>query len=93
MVLSFGATEPELVISPLIKPLAKSDEVQLIINSSEEVQSIEDSFSIRQLALIGNIPHYTTVTGAATAIEALITMQCSGGLEVASLQSYFRGSS
>ena len=74
----------------------KSDEVQLIINTNEGVQSIEDSFSIRQSALIGNIPHYTTVTGAAaaiSAIEALIIEQCSGGLEVASLQSYFRGSS
>jgi carbamoyl-phosphate synthase large subunit len=74
----------------------KSGEVQLIINTNEGVQSIEDSFSIRQSALIGNIPHYTTVTGAAaaiSAIEALIIAQCSGGLEVASLQSYFRGSS
>jgi carbamoyl-phosphate synthase large subunit len=72
----------------------KSDEVQLIINTNEGMQSIEDSFSIRQSALIGNIPHYTTITGAAaaiSAIEALIIEQCSGGLEVASLQSYFRG--
>ena len=73
----------------------KSGEVQLIINTTRGLRAIEDSFSIRESALLGNIPHYTTVTGASaaiSAIEALIAEQFSGGLEVASLQSYFKES-
>jgi len=69
----------------------KSGEVQLIVNTTEGAQAIADSFSIRQSALTGKIPHYTTIAGAAaaiTAIEALISDQISGGLEVLPLQSY-----
>ena len=70
-----------------------SGEVQLIINTTEGAQAIADSFSIRQSALTGDIPHYTTIAGASAAIaaiEVLIAKQDSGGLEVASLQSYFK---
>ncbi len=73
----------------------KSGEVQLIINTTEGAQAIADSFEIRQSALTGNIPHYTTVSGAAaaiSAIEVMITDKVSGGLEVASLQSYSKAS-
>ena len=73
----------------------KSGEVQLIINTSEGAQSIADSFSIRQSALTGNIPHYTTVAGAAAAIAAIevtINDKINGGLDVAPLQSYFNAS-
>jgi len=73
----------------------KSGEVQLIINTTEGAQAIADSFEIRQSALTGNIPHYTTVSGAAAAIaaiEVLMTDKVTGGLEVASLQSYSKAS-
>jgi carbamoyl-phosphate synthase large subunit len=67
-------------------------EVQLVINTTEGALAVEDSYSIRRSALINNIPHYTTMTGASAAvggIEAIID----GGLEVAPLQSYFIPSS
>jgi len=69
----------------------KSDEVQLVINTSDGAQAVADSFSIRQAALTGNVPHYTTMTGAAAAIDAIevaLNDKLKGGLAVAPLQSY-----
>ncbi len=71
----------------------KSGEVQLVINTAEGAQSIADSFSIRRESLTSNIPHYTTLTGAAAAVSAMEVGRLdaeSGGLEVAPLQSYSR---
>ena len=71
----------------------KSGDVQLVINTTEGAQAVADSFEIRQSALTSNIPHYTTVAGAAaaiSAIEALMVDKSFEGLEVASLQTYFK---
>jgi carbamoyl-phosphate synthase large subunit len=70
-----------------------SGEVQMIINTSEGAQAIADSFSIRNSALTNNIPHYTTMSGAAAATGAIRVQKSGGssnknGLEVAPLQSY-----
>ncbi len=64
-----------------------SGEVQLVINTTEGAQAIEDSFSIRRSALMNTVPHYTTIAGAAAAIDAIEAL-IEGGLEVAPLQSY-----
>ena len=63
-------------------------EVQLVINTTEGAQAIVDSYSIRRSALTNNVPHYTTMTGAAAAIDALEALGA-GKLEVAPLQAYF----
>jgi carbamoyl-phosphate synthase large subunit len=76
---------------PHIVDAMKSGSVQLVINTTEGAKAIADSFSLRRAALIGNIPYYTTVAGATAAVQA-ITAQRSGQLEVAPLQSYFKGS-
>ncbi|MBT3361644.1 MAG: carbamoyl-phosphate synthase large subunit [Rhodospirillales bacterium] len=68
-----------------------SGQVQLVINTTEGAQAVSDSFSIRRSALIYGVPHYTTMSGAAAAIGALLTLR-SGTLDVAPLQSYFTGS-
>ena len=71
-----------------------SNEVQMVINTSEGAQAVADSSSIRSSALKMNIPQYTTIAGASAAVDA-IRIQLSNkdkfnmGLEVASLQSYF----
>jgi len=70
-----------------------SGEVKMIINTSEGAQAIADSFSIRNSALTNNIPHYTTMSGAAAATGAIRVQKSGGssnknGLEVAPLQSY-----
>ena len=65
-----------------------SGQVQMVINTSEGVQAIADSVSIRRSALTCGVPHYTTLTGAAAAVDAIDAMR-RGALEVAPLQSYF----
>jgi carbamoyl-phosphate synthase large subunit len=68
-----------------------SGEVQLVFNTTEGAREIADSFTLRRTALANSIPYYTTVAGARASVEAISALK-SGGLEVASLQSYFEGS-
>jgi carbamoyl-phosphate synthase large subunit len=69
----------------------KSGAFQLVINTSSGGQSVSDSFDIRRSALTHNVPHYTTLAGARAAVHAITALKA-GTLEVAPLQSYFRGS-
>ena len=69
----------------------RSGEVQMVINTAGSVQSVADSFDIRRSALLHSVPHYTTIAGARAAVHAIAAMKA-GTLEVAPLQSYFRGS-
>lgn len=66
-------------------------QIQLVVNTTEGSQAVKDSFSIRRSALQYNIPHYTTVAGARAAVDAIEALRC-GALDVAPLQSYFKGS-
>jgi len=83
-----------LVVEPIKKVLEgrpnivdamKNGEVQLVINTTEGRQSLEDSFSLRRTALMGKIPYYTTTAGALAAAQAI---GVEADLEVRSLQSY-----
>ena len=65
-----------------------SKEVQLVINTAEGRNSIKDSFSLRQTALLNKIPYYTTVQGAKAATLAIKALKNSK-LNIKSLQSYF----
>ena len=69
----------------------RSGEIQLVINTASTPQSVADSFAIRRSALTHGIPHYTTLAGARAAVHAVAALKA-GTLEVAPLQSYFRGS-
>ena len=69
----------------------RSGEIQLVINTAAGAQSVTDSFDIRRSALTHGVPHYTTIAGARAAAHAIAALK-SGGLEVAPLQAYFRGS-
>jgi carbamoyl-phosphate synthase large subunit len=69
----------------------RSGDVQLVINTASTPQSVADSFAIRRSALTHGVPHYTTMAGARAAIHAIAALKA-GTLEVAPLQSYFRGS-
>jgi carbamoyl-phosphate synthase large subunit len=72
---------------PDIVDAMKNGEVQLVINTTEGRQSLEDSFSLRRTALTMKIPYYTTVSGALAAAQAVAAL-ASGDLEVRPLQSY-----
>ena len=69
----------------------RSGEVQMVINTASGAQSVADSFNIRRSALTHSVPHYTTTAGARAAVQAIAVLR-EGPLEVAPLQSYFRGS-
>ncbi len=68
----------------------KDGGVQLVINTSEGAQAIADSFSIRREALLGNVPHYTTIAGADAAVAAIEGLK-HGSLDVHPLQDYAAG--
>ncbi len=66
-----------------------SGNVQMVVNTTEGAASLKDSFAIRRTALTRNICHYTTLSGAEAAIEAISALK-DGALDVAPLQSYFK---
>jgi carbamoyl-phosphate synthase large subunit len=68
----------------------RSGEIQMVVNTSLGAQSTADSFDIRRTALTHGVPHYTTLAGARAAAHAIGALRA-GTLEVAPLQSYFRG--
>jgi carbamoyl-phosphate synthase large subunit len=74
---------------PHIVDALKNGEVQLVFNTTEGRQSLTDSLSIRRTALQMKVPYYTTMAGAAAAVEAIAALR-EGGLEVRPLQSYAR---
>ena len=62
-------------------------EIDLVINTTEGAQAIQDSQSLRRAALMNNIAYQTTLRGARAALEA-IAVDKRGDLRVASLQTY-----
>ena len=66
-----------------------SGQIQMVINTSEGAQSLKDSFDIRRTALTKNICHFTTISAANAAAEAIAALR-DGALDVAPLQSYFK---
>ena len=74
-------------VRPNIVDRMKNGEVQLVFNTTEGLQSLKDSFSIRRSALTMKIPYYTTASGALAASQAIAALK-QGSLEVRPLQSY-----
>jgi carbamoyl-phosphate synthase large subunit len=74
-------------VRPNIVDRMKNGEVQLVFNTTEGLQSLKDSFSIRRTALTMKIPYYTTASGALAAARAISVLK-RGALEVRPLQSY-----
>ncbi len=72
---------------PNIVDLMKNGQIQLVFNTTEGRQSMQDSFSLRRTALMGKIPYYTTTAGALAAAQAIAAM-AAGVLDVRPLQSY-----
>ncbi len=72
---------------PHIVDAMANGEVQLVINTTEGAKAQEDSRSIRQQALISNIPYTTTVAGAKATAAAIAALKARP-LEVRALQEY-----
>ncbi|MGH7012446.1 MAG: carbamoyl-phosphate synthase large subunit, partial [Caulobacteraceae bacterium] len=75
---------------PHVVDAMKNGDVQIVFNTTEGRQSLEDSFSIRRTALMMKIPYYTTAAGALAAAQAIEAL-AGGTLEVRTLQSYSEG--
>ncbi|MEJ1993253.1 MAG: hypothetical protein P8X50_16620, partial [Maritimibacter sp.] len=63
----------------------KDGEVQLVFNTTEGAQAVEDSRDIRAVALYDKIPYFTTAAGAHAAALAMKARE-EGEIEVRSLQ-------
>ncbi len=72
---------------PNVVDAMKNGDIQLVFNTTEGKQSVEDSFSLRRTALMMKIPYYTTTAGALAAAQAIRAL-ADGDLEVRPLQSY-----
>ncbi|MDA0962652.1 MAG: carbamoyl phosphate synthase large subunit, partial [Proteobacteria bacterium] len=70
---------------PDITDLMKDGGVQLVMNTTEGAQAVEDSKSIRSIALYDKIPYFTTAAGSHAAVLA-IKAQAEGDVGVKALQ-------
>ena len=71
---------------PNIVDRMKNNEISLVMNTTEGVQSIRDSRDIRSVALFDKIPYFTTAA-AANAAALAIQSYADGELEVKPLQN------
>jgi carbamoyl-phosphate synthase large subunit len=75
---------------PHIVDLMKDGKIQLVFNTVDGAVALTDSFTLRRTALMNKIAYYTTVAGAKASVEGIAAVQ-GGALDVAPLQSYFKG--
>ena len=75
---------------PHIVDLMKDGKVQLVFNTVDGATALTDSFTLRRTALMNKIAYYTTVSGAKASVEGIAAVSA-GALDVAPLQSYFKG--
>ncbi len=75
---------------PNIVDMMKDGAVQLVFNTTEGTQSIEDSREIRSVALYDKIPYYTTAAGSRAAARAMLD-RVEGEIEVNALQGFVVG--
>ena len=68
-----------------IVDVMKDGLVQLVMNTTEGAQAVEDSRSMRNVALMDKIPYYTTAAGAHAAALAMAAAK-DGAVDVRSLQ-------
>jgi carbamoyl-phosphate synthase large subunit len=73
---------------PHIVDMIKNGEIDLIINTVEDMRAMHDSYSIRNAALQRRVTYYTTLAGARAACAGIANMQ---ELRPYELQSLHRG--
>ena len=61
-------------------------EIQLVFNTTQGVQSLNDSKSIRRTALVRSIPYFTTLAASVASVQAIDSLR-TRELEVQALQS------
>ena len=61
--------------SPHIVDSLTLNKIDLVINTTKSQSSVKDSYSIRRMSLMYNIPYYTTIAGAEVAVDAIEHMK------------------
>ncbi len=72
---------------PHVVDMIKNEKIDMIFNTTEGSKSISDSFSLREAALLSNIPYYTTLSGCNAVLLAIKKLK-SVKINIKSLQSY-----
>jgi carbamoyl-phosphate synthase large subunit len=72
---------------PHIVDAIQNGDVAIVINTTEGLQALEDSRSLRRAALQHKVPYYTTISGAVAAVQGIQAMRA-GSLAVEPLQNY-----
>ncbi len=72
---------------PHIVDMIKNNKIEMIFNTTEGRKSISDSFSLREAALLSNVPYYTTLSGCNAVLLAIKKLK-SIKISIKSLQSY-----
>ncbi len=72
---------------PHIVDRIKDGDIALILNTTEGVQSLKDSASIRASALYGRVPYFTTAAASVVSVSAIAALR-RRPLEVRPLQAY-----
>ncbi len=75
--------------SPHIVDEIEGNKIQLIINTTQDSQSLKDSYSIRRAAVKYKIPYFTTISAAKLAITGISVMRGKKP-KVKSLQEYYK---
>lgn len=74
---------------PNVIDMIKNNDIHMVINTSSGKREVRDSSSLRQAAVLYNIPYTTTMAGA-EAVAMAIKEKFSCGLSVKSLQEYYK---
>jgi len=72
---------------PHVLDVMKNDEIQLMFNTTEGKQAIEDSYALRNTALTMKLPYFTTMAASKAAVQALKALK-TADLQVKPLQAY-----
>ena len=72
---------------PNIADLMKDKKIDIVMNTTQGKQSLEDSKDIRSLALNAKIPYYTTARGIVATIYSL-KENMAGEVSVKAIQEY-----
>lgn len=90
--------EDNVPVTPVLKVMEgrpnivdhiKSNEIQLVINTTGGKAAQEASYSIRRTALVHRVPYFTTLAGAVAATKAIEALR-NGSLDVKPIQEYYR---
>lgn len=89
--------EHNIPVTPVLKVIEgrpnildhiKSNEIQLVINTTGGKAAQEASYSIRRTALVYHIPYFTTLAGAVAATKGIEALR-NGNLDVKPIQEYY----